>query len=187
MDGNRVILGGADVVDGSPVLDIKPYIPFCEALPDAVAPSWVAAEAADEPLKVSDVRVSPAAAEAIAACWRRQRSRSLYASADEFTGLVVQALSRDIRSAYQRLTNAGAKAATPDDNGAAAAASGSGNAGGKASQVQADAAKGFYHIVLEGIDVSYDVDEARVVQVRGATMNVVGDNKWSRSAGICYE
>jgi tRNA (Thr-GGU) A37 N-methylase len=31
----------ADVVDGSPVLDVKPYVPFCECVVDAVAPDWV--------------------------------------------------------------------------------------------------------------------------------------------------
>lgn len=36
-----LVLGGVDIVDGSPVLDIKPYVPFSDALPDAVAPDWV--------------------------------------------------------------------------------------------------------------------------------------------------
>lgn len=36
-----MILGGADIVDGSPVLDIKPYVPFCDCLPHARAPEWV--------------------------------------------------------------------------------------------------------------------------------------------------
>ena len=39
--GRSIILGGADIVDGSPVLDIKPYLPFCDSLSQAVAPSWV--------------------------------------------------------------------------------------------------------------------------------------------------
>lgn len=38
---NELILGGTDIVDGTPVLDVKPYIPFCECLPGASAPSWV--------------------------------------------------------------------------------------------------------------------------------------------------
>ncbi len=39
--GRTLILGGADIVDGSPVLDIKPYVPFCDAVPRAVAPPYV--------------------------------------------------------------------------------------------------------------------------------------------------
>lgn len=33
-------VAGVDMVDGTPVYDIKPYIPWCEALPDAKA-DWV--------------------------------------------------------------------------------------------------------------------------------------------------
>jgi hypothetical protein len=38
------VLGGADIVDGSPVLDIKPYVAFCDSVAAATAPSWVAAK-----------------------------------------------------------------------------------------------------------------------------------------------
>lgn len=31
----RLILGGADLVDGTPVFDIKPYLPYAECVPDA--------------------------------------------------------------------------------------------------------------------------------------------------------
>jgi tRNA-Thr(GGU) m(6)t(6)A37 methyltransferase TsaA len=34
-DGVRLQLAGADLLDGTPVLDIKPYIPFVEARPEA--------------------------------------------------------------------------------------------------------------------------------------------------------
>ena len=36
-----LVLGGVDVVDGSPVLDIKPYVPFSDAVEGAHAPDWV--------------------------------------------------------------------------------------------------------------------------------------------------
>jgi tRNA-Thr(GGU) m(6)t(6)A37 methyltransferase TsaA len=32
---NRLILAGADLVDGTPILDVKPYLPHIEALPQA--------------------------------------------------------------------------------------------------------------------------------------------------------
>lgn len=35
--GVRLILGGADLVSGTPVIDIKPYLPWAEARPDARA------------------------------------------------------------------------------------------------------------------------------------------------------
>lgn len=31
----ELIIGGADLVDGTPVLDIKPYIPYADSIPDA--------------------------------------------------------------------------------------------------------------------------------------------------------
>ena len=40
-DTGAIVLGGCDLVDGTPVLDIKPYVPFCDAVRDAVAPAWV--------------------------------------------------------------------------------------------------------------------------------------------------
>jgi hypothetical protein len=38
-DGDGVVLelSGVDLVDGTPVLDIKPYLPYVESIPDAVA------------------------------------------------------------------------------------------------------------------------------------------------------
>lgn len=41
VDNNMVIFGGADVVDGTPVLDIKPYIPYVDGGVGASAPDWV--------------------------------------------------------------------------------------------------------------------------------------------------
>jgi tRNA (Thr-GGU) A37 N-methylase len=44
VEGRTLVLGGADVVDGSPVLDVKPFVPFCDNVPAAAAPAWVAAK-----------------------------------------------------------------------------------------------------------------------------------------------
>jgi tRNA-Thr(GGU) m(6)t(6)A37 methyltransferase TsaA len=38
--GRRLILGACDLVDGTPVFDIKPYIPAYDAFPDAAA-GWI--------------------------------------------------------------------------------------------------------------------------------------------------
>lgn len=39
----EVVLAGLDVVDGTPCLDLKPYLPTFEAIPSAVIPPWVQA------------------------------------------------------------------------------------------------------------------------------------------------
>lgn len=38
---NVVRVRGLDAVDGSPVLDLKPYIPHYDSIPDATVPQWV--------------------------------------------------------------------------------------------------------------------------------------------------
>ncbi len=42
MDPGCVRVGGVDSVDGTPVYDLKPYLPWCEAVPDAAA-DWALA------------------------------------------------------------------------------------------------------------------------------------------------
>ena len=38
----ELVVRGLDAVDGTPVLDLKPYIPNFDSLPDATVPEWVA-------------------------------------------------------------------------------------------------------------------------------------------------
>lgn len=40
VEGNTVHVQGLDLIDGTPVLDIKPYIPYADAFPDARA-GWL--------------------------------------------------------------------------------------------------------------------------------------------------
>jgi len=39
--GNRLKVEGLDAIDGTPVIDIKPYIPGYDSVPDARVPLWV--------------------------------------------------------------------------------------------------------------------------------------------------
>lgn len=41
VEGDALLLAGADLVNGTPVLDVKPYLPFCDSVPGAAAPHWV--------------------------------------------------------------------------------------------------------------------------------------------------
>jgi tRNA (adenine37-N6)-methyltransferase len=41
LEHNAIRVRGLDAIDGTPVLDIKPYIPAYDALPDARVPGWV--------------------------------------------------------------------------------------------------------------------------------------------------
>ncbi|MBK8170111.1 MAG: tRNA (N6-threonylcarbamoyladenosine(37)-N6)-methyltransferase TrmO [Sandaracinaceae bacterium] len=43
VEGLIVHVKGVDLIDGTPVLDIKPYVPFADAIPDASA-GWIATD-----------------------------------------------------------------------------------------------------------------------------------------------
>ena len=41
VEGNVVEVADLDALDGSPILDLKPYIPSGDAIPEAVTPGWL--------------------------------------------------------------------------------------------------------------------------------------------------
>ena len=41
IEGNTVEVADLDAKDGSPIVDLKPYIPTGDSLPDAATPDWV--------------------------------------------------------------------------------------------------------------------------------------------------
>ncbi|MEO0424671.1 MAG: tRNA (N6-threonylcarbamoyladenosine(37)-N6)-methyltransferase TrmO [Pseudomonadota bacterium] len=87
--GGRLSLriAGADLVDGTPVFDIKPYLTYADSLPDARA-----GYADEAPMATCEVRFSPEAQVALAA---RRRS---YPQLEQ---LIVQVLQADPRPAYR--------------------------------------------------------------------------------------
>jgi tRNA-Thr(GGU) m(6)t(6)A37 methyltransferase TsaA len=88
-------LRGADLVDGTPVLDIKPYHPRFDAVRDAWAPSWVGGG-----VVFAHVRVTDAARAAVERCAPRL---GLYrADPAAYEQLIVETLRLDVRSAHGR-------------------------------------------------------------------------------------
>ncbi|MBI3504179.1 MAG: tRNA (N6-threonylcarbamoyladenosine(37)-N6)-methyltransferase TrmO [Proteobacteria bacterium] len=86
IEGATLHLAGIDLVDGTPVLDIKPYVPESDAVPEA-APGWTA----DAAFSTLAVELSPRAIVDIAAAERRLGIEGLGA-------LFRQILSQDIRN-----------------------------------------------------------------------------------------
>lgn len=105
VDGRNIVLGGCDVVDGTPILDLKPYVPFCDAVKDALAPPWVNNDYAHDPLKMSKVAIGRPVRDRLETEWNHVKSSSLsvFDTFEEVLQLVQQALLLDIRSLYQRL------------------------------------------------------------------------------------
>jgi tRNA-Thr(GGU) m(6)t(6)A37 methyltransferase TsaA len=80
-------LGGVDLLDGTPVLDIKPYLPYVDAIPDANS-----GYAADTPGKVIELSYSSAAEKVL--------SQLPPAEARQLRQLIVGILQNDPRPAY---------------------------------------------------------------------------------------
>jgi len=205
--GSTLILGGADIVDGSPVLDIKPYIPFCDAVPGALAPAWVAPTAEDEPLEISAVEISEAVDHMLQKCWEESNSNGfsggggaggqagakskkkrggknilLYSNYEEYKTLVLQVLSRDIRSVTQRVkVPAREQKADAGINGALPALFST--AAGNVENVQkkedvSEEKEGKWHVELDGVDITYEVvlNQAGEKRVIVKSASVLGDN-----------
>ncbi|MEX9252921.1 tRNA (N6-threonylcarbamoyladenosine(37)-N6)-methyltransferase TrmO [Pseudenterobacter timonensis] len=86
-------LGSLDLVDGTPVVDIKPYLPFAEALPEARA-----SYAQEAPQAKTIVSFTPELAAEL------PRLEKRYPRLGDF---IVEVLSQDPRPAYRKEEEAG--------------------------------------------------------------------------------
>ncbi|QUM82293.1 MULTISPECIES: tRNA (N6-threonylcarbamoyladenosine(37)-N6)-methyltransferase TrmO [unclassified Moritella] len=81
-------LSGIDLVDGTPILDIKPYVPYADSLPDAQAGYATDAPIADMPVTFTDEALNQIAA---------QRKKH-----PELQTFIAQVLAQDPRPAYKK-------------------------------------------------------------------------------------
>ncbi len=84
-NGVRLTLGGADLLDGTPIVDIKPYIPYVDAIPEARA--GFAPEPPAPQLRVTFTPLAEAGLDGLGA---------------EAREVIAQILALDPRPAYQR-------------------------------------------------------------------------------------
>ncbi|OON39861.1 tRNA (N6-threonylcarbamoyladenosine(37)-N6)-methyltransferase TrmO [Izhakiella australiensis] len=89
----KLQLGSLDLIDGTPVVDIKPYLPFAEALPDAQA-----GFAQQAPAAMMPVSFSARALEQIAGQCQRY---------PDLRRFITQVLAQDPRPAYRKGAEAG--------------------------------------------------------------------------------
>ncbi len=188
-------------MDGSPVLDIKPYVPFCDSVTGATAPAWVAPTAEDEPLEISAVEIPDVVDTMLRNCWEESNGSGfsaangsgsassamkegagknittkkkkkkggakniiLYSKYADYKTLVLQVLSRDIRSVTQRVkvpareqkADAGT-GALPALSSAAADSSAGGEARGGNIEEEEGKSEGKWHVELDGVDITYEV------------------------------
>ncbi|ODC04009.1 tRNA (N6-threonylcarbamoyladenosine(37)-N6)-methyltransferase TrmO [Terasakiispira papahanaumokuakeensis] len=85
-NGPWIEISGADLVDGTPILDIKPYIPYADSLSEAHS-EWAATAPIQRPVSFSP--------EALATTAQHQEPERLKA-------VIEEVLSQDPRPAYQQ-------------------------------------------------------------------------------------
>ena len=96
VEGTCIHVSGADLLDGTPILDVKPYVPQYDAYPTAHIPDWLA----DAPVTAPQtVHFSPAALAGLQAAAPGLRFCS---SAGDAQATLVDALRSELRSPYRR-------------------------------------------------------------------------------------
>lgn len=172
VDGHAVLLSGVDLVDGTPVLDIKPYLPYSDSVKGAAIPNWLEVDGA---LAVESIHFSERFISSLANCWVHVQKQTLYASADEFQDLIKEVLSWDIRSLSQRIRPHQVTMERKTDN--YASKSGKDYKKKKDCEATASCSVVAYHLHLEGIDVSYKIDENSNIVVDNAALLSSGANQ----------
>ncbi|BBN15468.1 tRNA (adenine37-N6)-methyltransferase [Marchantia polymorpha subsp. ruderalis] len=186
--GGMLLLSGADIVDGTPVLDIKPYLPYCDSVSVASAPSWVKAGGSEDVLAMKTVDFSESFIRDLGASWKSMEKYSLYSSPEELQKLLKQVLSRDIRSLNQRERPHTAKLSEVSDifskissDPADLDVEGAGSSDEKELSAQTEKflqvtrdsctnGEVLYNLVIEGVNVSYTQDSEGHVVVKACTV-----------------
>lgn len=87
-------VGGVDAVDGTPVYDVKPHLPWCEAPPDAVA-DWAQAAPPARPAaavvidRECEARLGPATAELVRQVLRLEVQPAYQDAGDRVYGMTI--------------------------------------------------------------------------------------------------
>lgn len=81
VEGDTLHLSGIDLVDGTPILDVKPYVPESDCFPDA-SPGWTK----DAPFPSLKVEFEPQALADIAAAEKRLKTKDIRALLSDILG-----------------------------------------------------------------------------------------------------
>mmetsp|Transcript_26207 Transcript_26207/g.36588 ORF Transcript_26207/g.36588 Transcript_26207/m.36588 type:complete len:148 (+) Transcript_26207:98-541(+) len=82
------------MIDGTPILDIKPYIPLYDSIPEARIPDWISTSVAFRKVVISD--------DAVKELKEAEPAFKHYSSCEEFLKALGEILRNDIRSHFQR-------------------------------------------------------------------------------------
>ncbi|EGG14628.1 hypothetical protein DFA_10886 [Cavenderia fasciculata] len=96
IEGNALHLSGIDLIDGTPILDVKPYLQMYDSIPEAINPSWIS-----DFVPLEDVVISKEADQQLAELVKRKVLK-FYNNFDDVRTAICQVLIEDIRSIRKR-------------------------------------------------------------------------------------
>ncbi|KAJ4745073.1 tRNA (Adenine(37)-N6)-methyltransferase [Rhynchospora pubera] len=172
VDGEAIWLSGVDLVDGTPILDIKPYLPYSDSVKGATVPTWVQEDAT---LAVGSITFSSNFASSLSSCWVDVEKQSLYDSSKQLESLIKEVLTWDIRSVSQRTRPH--PVATKSSDAVCEEIEEVNFKEEIYPQSTDHPNEVVYHLILEGIDVSYRIDENLNVVVEKANVHPDFANK----------
>ena len=87
IEGTTLLVSGADLLDGTPIVDIKPYVPYTDSVPDATN------------------MIAPSAPESLDVSWseeaRQQATTEAARLNENVVAVIGECLAQDPRPAYQ--------------------------------------------------------------------------------------
>lgn len=87
IEGTTLLVSGADLLDGTPIVDIKPYVPYTDSVPDATN------------------TIAPSAPESLEVSWseeaRQQATTEAARLNENVVAVIGECLAQDPRPAYQ--------------------------------------------------------------------------------------
>ncbi|KAF1887645.1 hypothetical protein Lal_00040699 [Lupinus albus] len=161
-----------------PVLDVKPYVPYCDSIKEAAVPNWLTE---DNLLTVASVSFSGDFTSALENCWTIAEKKSLYASPGEFQSLIKQVLSWDIRSLSQRNRPHDALSKKENDELLSNTSDVDEHQDETAfvherEQNSLNSKEVIYHLILDGLNISYKIDQDANVIVESVSNSDTFDN-----------
>ena len=96
--GTELHVSGCDLLSDTPVLDIKPYVPYADCFVDATVPPWLSAAPDTAP---AVVEFTPAALDELVSL---ERALVHLRGADDAKAAISDVLRTEVRSAYRRRT-----------------------------------------------------------------------------------
>ena len=99
IEGNTVYMSGADLIDGTPVIDIKPYIGRYDSIPETRTPEWIQDDLFVQKIDESKISFSQQAESELSALIPKLE---FYNSMETIKKAIIQVLQSDPRPVYMR-------------------------------------------------------------------------------------